>query len=106
MNIFTKVNSFLLNSKLKLKVLLQDVFEKNKETVSQEKNSRKLTARLLPNCVDGENEFYNGPGGIIKYFPEDVEKMKNMALDEKINYKRLLRQNRKYYEIDSTQEKS
>lgn len=55
-----------------------------------------------PNCIGTEQDYkYPPKGGIIIYDTEDEEKMKDMTTEEKIAYKRQLRAEGKYREIDT-----
>ena len=97
--IFNKMNIVFLEGKVKIKTLLKDVFEKNsKGKDSIMKNDKKIASRFLPNSITGEEEVYNGRGGVIRYFQEDIEKMKTMTAEEIIKFKRQLRKENKYYE--------
>ncbi len=100
MNIFTKVNSFLLNSKLRLKVLLQDVFEKSKPEMENRMSENYPYPRKLPNSFSAPDEvFSKGTGsGKVKFFPEDIKKMENMTVTERLQYGEKLIKEGKYIE--------
>ena len=36
----------------------------------------------------------------MRFYPEDLEKMKNMSFEEELEFRRNLVRNKKYYEVD------
>lgn len=83
LNIFKMVESFILNTKVKIKGFLEkDVFEKKQVL---------LKSREYPNSIGGDKEnIYAGKGGRVKFFKEDLEKMKNMTASERVAFKEKL----------------
>ncbi len=81
-----RVNSFIRTSKQKLKELKKDVFEK--ETMKDLNDIKsKMKSRELPNSVGGlEDDFSGNQGYKVKFYQEDIEKMKDMSLSEKQSY--------------------
>lgn len=55
-----------------------------------------MERRKFPNSVGAEYDVYNAQGGYIYYYPEDVEKMRQMPEDEKTEYKLHLLENGRY----------
>ena len=37
----------------------------------------------------------------IQFYPEDIEKMKQMSLEDRVNYKRMLKENNRYIGLDN-----
>lgn len=80
---------FFSNSRVRIKTLLSDIFEKNPET-------KRLVSRGLPNSVGAENEVYNAKFSKTEFFPEDIEKMANMSKEEAKDYRIKLIIEKKY----------
>ena len=86
-----------------LKTLVKDVFER---TPDESKyfvlNGRKIRdkgflggPRELPNSVTGPSDLAGISWGRIVFYPEDIEKMKNMTSRERIEFKKkLIEENR------------
>ena len=88
----------------KLKTLAKDVFER---TPDESKyfvlNGKKIRdkgflggPRELPNSVTGPSDLKGIKWGEIEYYPEDIEKMKNMNIDEILLYKKELIEKHQY----------
>ncbi len=86
----------------KLKQLIKDTFKINS------KEEEKLISRKYPNWCEPEDSTYvnNTIAERVNYYPEDVEKMKNMTRDEKWEYMEYLdKAGRFYYGETLTKEK-
>lgn len=88
----------------KLKTLVKDVFER---TPDESKyfilNGKKIRdkgflggPRELPNSVTGPSDLAGISWGRVIFYPEDVEKMKNMTSRERIEFKKKLIDEKKY----------
>ena len=99
-SIVKRIKNFFLPKGTKLQKIEKDVFEKAIDDGVKKMPEKKLgMPRKLPNCVSGPDEIFTETGGCyVRYYPEDVEKMKNMTEDEMINYKRKLIMQKRYYE--------
>ena len=103
-SIITRVKHHLANKLGKLKTLAKDVFER---TPDESKyfvlNGKKIRdkgflggPRELPNSVTGPSDLKGIKWGEIEYYPEDIEKMKNMNIDEILLYKKELIEKHQY----------
>ena len=103
-SIITRVKHHLANKFGKLKTLAKDVFER---TPDESKyfvlNGKKIRdkgflggPRELPNSVTGPSDLKGIKWGEIEYYPEDIEKMKNMNIDEILLYKKELIEKHQY----------
>lgn len=72
-----------VNSSVKEKIISQN--KTNKSSVI-----KKITPRKLPNCISYSNEAQGYIGGFIKFYPQDIDLLKNMTIDEQIKYKSML----------------
>ena len=95
----TKIKNFFNKKSLGLKTLFKDVFEKSNPNIALEKSvSTKNMPRKLPNSISAKDEkFAIGGGTKVKFYKEDLEKMKNMSKDEITEFKRQLRKEKRYY---------
>ena len=103
-SIITRVKHHLANKFGKLKTLAKDVFER---TPDESKyfvlNGKKIRdkgflggPRELPNSVTGPSDLKGIKWGEIEYYPEDIEKMKKMNIDEILLYKKELIEKHQY----------
>ena len=94
-----KVKNYFSQRKIGLKNLIKDVFEKAKPTVGVEKNELiNKRPRKLPNSISAKDETIGIGGGTkIRFYKEDLEKMKRMSIDEKLKYTEYLIENGRYY---------
>ena len=100
-NLLHKVRKFFIE---KTKPLANDSFEKNVEKQAEKKV---IISRKHPNWCDMPEDGYknNTIAETICYYPEDIEKMKNMTKKEKHEYKDYLdKQGRFYYGETLTKE--
>lgn len=86
--LLTKIKNFFYKKSFGLKSLLKDVFEKSNPNIALEKSvSTKNMPRKLPNSISAKDEkFAIGGGTKVKFYKEDLEKMKRMTIDEKLKY--------------------
>ena len=99
-NLFTKVKTYIFTGKLKLKSLIKDVFEKSKSGVEPSMSEKYPYPRKLPNSFSAPDEVFSkgGGSGKVKFYPEDIEKMKNMSITERLQYGEQLLKEGKYIE--------
>ena len=96
---FLKFKDMFLRGKLKLKSLIKDVFEKSKPVVEPSMSEKYPYPRKLPNSFSAPDEvFSKGGGSEISFYPEDIEKMKNMSITERLQYGEQLLKEGKYIE--------
>ena len=79
----------------RLKTLVKDVFEREK-TQYLVIDGKKIKEKDLPNSVTGPSDLAGISWGRIIFYPEDVEKMKNMTSRERIEFKKKLIDEKKY----------
>ena len=100
--IIKRIKKALTKPFANLKELVCDVFEyqKPKYVIVDGKkiktNCSWLSPRELPNCVSGPSDWAGVTWGRVLYYPEDLEKMKNMNIDERLTYKRKLIEERRF----------
>ena len=106
----SKVKSMFGSFKYTLKLLKEDVFEYVKQTPYVVVDGKKVY-RTKYVIIDGKkvpkSELKFGTWddadclGVkwldVKYYPEDIEKMKNMSTDEVLSYKKKLKAENKFY---------
>ena len=81
---------------MKLKSLSKDSFEK--EQVIESSSNIKNKTNKLPNSIGGlQDDFSGNIGHEAKFYPEDVEKMRNMTIDEILKYKEKLIDEGRYF---------
>ena len=53
------------------------------------KDRKEIIPRKYPNCIGTEEDYAIPAGrfGHTEYYPEDIEKMKNMTVHERLEYK-------------------
>ena len=92
-NLLHKVRKFFIK---KTKPLANDSFEKNVEKQAEKKV---IISRKHPNWCDAPEDGYvnNTIAKTRCYYPEDIEKMKNMTENEKVEYKRKLYKDGHFY---------
>lgn len=97
---FLKFKDMFLRGKLKLKSLIKDVFEKSKSGVEPSMSEKYPYPRKLPNSFSAPDEVFSkgGGSGKVKFYPEDIEKMKNMSITERLQYGEQLLKEGKYIE--------
>ena len=98
------IKRFYLNSKIKLKSLLADVFVKikkesgNKVLYQGDKFQHEyMQTRDIPNCISTSEDAIGTKLKKVLYYPEDIAKMEKMSKAEVKQYKKFLKQNGKYY---------
>lgn len=98
--LLTKVKKYFYTGKLKLKTLLKDVFERSKPEVETKMSENYPYPRKLPNSFSAPDEvFSKGNGsGKVKFYPEDIKKMENMTVTERLQYGEKLIKEGKYIE--------
>lgn len=86
--LLTKVKRCFYTGTLKLKTLLKDVFERSKPEVETQMSRNYPYPRNLPNSFSASEEvFSKGCGsGKVKFYPEDIKKMENMTVTERLQY--------------------
>ena len=97
--ICTKVRNVLTKYKLKLKTLAYDIFERHgyyKDKGGKWKSERYISP-LTTSPGDAKDLIF---GKVMRFYPEDLEKMKNMSFEEELEFRRNLVRNKKYYEVD------
>ena len=94
-SIITRVKHHLANKFSKLKTLAKDVFEREEQQYLII-NGKKIKEKDLPNSVTGPSDLKGIKWGEIEYYPEDIEKMKNMNIDEILLYKKELIEKHQY----------
>ena len=100
--IIKRIKNALVKPFTNLKELVCDVFEyqKPKYVIVNGKKVKTgcswLSPRELPNCVSGPSDWAGVTWGKVLYYPEDLEKMKNMNIDERLAYKRKLIEERRF----------
>lgn len=87
--IANKIKRVFTDGHARLRTLIKDVFEKS-ESKYLVIDGKKIKERDLPNCISAPSDYQNVTWGKIKYFPEDIQKMKNMTDKECIDYKEKL----------------
>ena len=90
-----KVKQAFSNRFSKLKTLAKDVFEREEQKYLII-NGKKIKEKDLPNSVTGPSDLKGIKWGEIEYYPEDIEKMKNMNIDEILLYKKELIEKHQY----------
>lgn len=98
------IKKFYLNSKIKLKSLLADVFVKikkeggNKVLYQGDRFQHEyVQTRDIPNCISTSEDAIGTKLKKVLYYPEDIAKMEKMSKAEVKQYKKFLKQNGKYY---------
>lgn len=98
------IKRFYLNSKIKLKSLLADVFVKikkedgNKVLYQGDRFQHEyVQTRDIPNCISTSEDAIGTKLKKVLYYPEDIAKMEKMSKAEVKQYKKFLKQNGKYY---------
>ena len=73
------------------KKILQDRLNFIESRIRLKSNSVKnITPRKLPNCISYPSENNGVIGGFIKFYQQDIDKLKNMTVEEQIAYKSML----------------
>ena len=77
-----KFKNFFNKKRFGLRNLLKDVFEKSNPNIVSEKGSTaRNMPRKLPNSISAKDEkFAVGGGTKVKFYKEDLEKMKDILL--------------------------
>ena len=88
-----------------LKNLMCDVFEKEKRPHYIIIDGKKFDERDLPNCVSGPSDWVGVTWSRVEFYPEDLEKMKNMTVAERIKFKRKLLEQKRYIDNDYDENK-
>ncbi len=92
-----KVRNVLTKYKLKLKTLAYDIFERH--GYYKDKDGKWKRERDLPSCITRPSEYEGITITETKFYPEDVEKMKNMTPREQIEYKKILMHEGRCYQV-------
>lgn len=98
------IRKFYLEGKIRLKTLLSDVFTKTKKDGGQTMlhdgdkfQHEYIKTREVPNCISTSNDVAGVKLKKALYFPEDIEKMEKMTVEERREYKKLLKKEGKFY---------
>ncbi len=95
-----KVKKYFNVGSLKLRTLLKDVFEKSETNVKKQGNYMNAKSEKnirYPNSFSAPDEvFSTGGGSEISFYPEDLKKMEKMNIDEVLEYKEKLINEKKY----------
>lgn len=99
-----RIKQSFINKFGRLKTLVKDVFEREPdESKYFVLNGKKIRdrgflggPRELPNSVTGPSDLAGIRWGEIEFYPEDIEKMKKMNIDQILSYKKQLIEQRKY----------
>ena len=87
LSIIKKVQSILSNNKTRINSFLKkDVFEKEIKTEGDILEN-KIKTRNFPNSIGIEEDIITGTGGQIRFFQEDITKMKAMSTDKAKEYR-------------------
>ncbi len=104
--IIKRIKKALVKPFTNLKELVCDVFEyqKPKYVIVDGKKVKTdcswLSPRELPNCVSGPSDWVGVTWSRVEFYPEDLEKMKNMTIEERIKFKRKLLEQKRYLDND------
>ena len=99
------VKKLYFNGKVKLKTLLSDVFTpktdqehyKNIRHQGDKFEHKYLKTRDVPNCISTENDVAGTKVKVVKYYQEDIEKMRSMTQEELKEYKKQLKKEGKFF---------
>ena len=104
--IIKRIKKALIKPFANLKELVFDVFEyqKPKYVIVDGKkvktNCSWLSPRELPNSVSGPSDWVGATWSRVDFYPEDIEKMKCMNVEERIKFKRKLLEQKRYIDND------
>lgn len=98
--IIKRIKRALVKPFTHLKELVCDVFEKEKRPHYIIINGKKVDERDLPNCVSVSGDCVGVTWSRVDFYPEDLEKMKNMTVEERIKFKRKLLEQKRYIDND------
>lgn len=98
--IIKRIKRALVKPFTHLKELVCDVFEKEKRLHYIIINGKKVDERDLPNCVSDSGDCVGVTWSRVDFYPEDLEKMKNMTVEERIKFKRKLLEQKRYIDND------
>ena len=98
--IIKRIKNELCRRVANFKNLMCDVFEKEKRPHYIIINGKKVDERDLPNCVSVSGDCVGVTWSRVDFYPEDLEKMKNMTVEERIKFKRKLLEQKRYIDND------
>ena len=93
--IIKRIKYSVINRLGKIRSLVKDVFEREEQNYLVI-DGKKIKEKDLPNSVTGPSDLKGIKWGEIEYYPEDIEKMKNMNIDEILLYKKELIEKHQY----------
>lgn len=105
-SIIKRIKGALVKPFTHLKELVCDVFEYQKPKYvivngkKVETGCSWLSPRKLPNCVSDSDDCVGATWSRVDFYPEDLEKMKNMTVEERIKFKRKLLEQKRYIDND------
>ena len=97
--VMKRIKNFFSNGKLKLRTLIADVYECHKTNYIIV-DGKKVRERDIPNFIGRPSDVEGMTITRLKYYPEDIKKMEGMNIQEKIEYKNKLIEEKKYIESD------
>ena len=88
-----------IDTECRVVVKFQDLEDEEKRRKLREEalNALNHVSRELPNSIGGKDEYYGATAGILKFYPEDIAKMKDMSENERIEFKSQLLERKRYY---------
>lgn len=96
--ILMKMRKVFSKTNLQLKQLVRDVFEK--KTITAQKVEKKIDEHNLPSFIWAEGDYKGTKVINLAFYPEDIEKMKKMSAQERIEYKAYLMHHKRYIDSD------
>lgn len=84
-----RIKQSFTNKFKRLNTLMHDVFERN-ESKYVVIDGKKLRARDLPNSISRPEDCQTAIWGEIEFYPEDLDKMKKMNIDECLQFEKEL----------------
>ena len=97
-SIVQRIKDFYQASKVKLKALEKDIFERSAK--KPEPPKKQIYPRKLPNCVSAPDEYDHivpGGGGAVQFYKKDRKKMEGMNIKERLAFKKQLLNDGRYY---------
>ncbi len=86
-NLVQKSKEFIYKNNQKLKVLLKDTFCKEQPQIAQNIRHEGDTFKHTPEFILKDGDTAGITVQKVKFFPEDIKKMRKMSLEERIAYK-------------------
>ena len=94
--IIKRIKTALIKPFANLKSLVSDVFEREKVPRYIVIDGKKIDERDLPNSVSSPSDWVGVTWSRVDFYPEDLEKMKDMTGREAIDYKKMLIEQKRY----------